>query len=173
MGTDEEARQHIVALAQRLHEFGHRTQAWEIELWHWLGNAVQLFEVEQSVANCQQEMANEFDRFTQRLSDFINQEIHQFGQRLTLLEGSSQTSQDIGTQAREVSQAMVERVDKVEGQIMTIHSTLKKEAYLAADYKSQELKTDISSEVNQKMTALETRLVHRMNEDRQTMANCL
>ena len=24
------------------------------------------------VANCQQEMANEFDRFTQRLSDFIN-----------------------------------------------------------------------------------------------------
>ena len=29
---------------------------------------------------------------------------------------------------------MVERVDKVEGQIMMIHSTLKKEAYLAADY---------------------------------------
>ena len=63
----------------------------------------------------------------------------QFGQRLTLLEGTSQTNQDIGTQAREVSQAMVERVDKVEGQIMTIRSTLKKEAYLAADYKSQEL----------------------------------
>ena len=87
-----------------------------------------------------------------------------------MLEGTLQTSQDIGTQAREVLQAMVERVDKVEGQIMTIRSTLKKEAYLAADYKIQELKTDILSEVNKKMTALEMRLVHRMNEDRQTMA---
>ena len=68
---------------------------------------------------------------------------------------------------------MVEQVDKVEGQIMTIRSTLKKEAYLVADYRIQELKTDILSEVNQKMTALETRLVHRMNEDRQTMARHL
>ena len=75
-----------------------------------------------------------------------------------LLEGTSQTSQDIGTQAREVSQAMVERVDKVEGQITTIRSTLKTEAYLATDYKSQELKTEILSEVNQRLTALETRL---------------
>ena len=64
---------------------------------------------------------------------------------------------------------MVERVDKVEGQIMTVRSTLKTEAYLAADYKSksQELKTEILSEVNQRLTALEMRLTHQMNEDRQ------
>ena len=63
-----------------------------MELWHRLVHAVQLFEVEQKVANCQQEMVNEFDRFTQRLSDFANQEIQQFGQRLTLLKGNSQAS---------------------------------------------------------------------------------
>ena len=103
VGTDEEVRQHLVALAQQIYEFGHQTKACKMKLWHWLGIAIQLSEVKQRVANCQQEMANEFDRFTQRLSDFINQEIHQFGQRLTLLEGTSQTSQDIGTQAREVS----------------------------------------------------------------------
>ena len=73
-----------------------------MELWHRLGHAAQLSEMEQRMANCQQEMANEFDRFTERLSDFINGEIHQFGQRLTLLEGTSHTSKDIGTQAREV-----------------------------------------------------------------------
>ena len=67
----------------------------------------------------------------------------------------------------------MEREDKVEEQIMTIRSTLKTEAYLVVDYKSQELKTEILSEVDQKMTALETHLVHRMNEDRQTMAVCL
>ena len=79
MGTDEEARQHVVALAQRLHEFGHRTEAREMELWHRLGHAAQLSEVEQRVANCRQEMVDEFDWFTQRLSDFINREIQQFG----------------------------------------------------------------------------------------------
>ena len=79
MGTDEEARHHVVALAQRLHEFGHRIEAREMELWHQLGHVAQLSEVEQRMANCQQEMADEFDRFTQRLSYFINREIHQFG----------------------------------------------------------------------------------------------
>ena len=63
----------------------------------------------------------------------------------------------------------MERVDKVEGQIMTVRSTLKTEAYLVADYKSQELKTEILSEVNQILTALEMRLMRRMNEDRQNM----
>ena len=48
------------------------------------------------------------------LPDFVNQEFRKFGQRLTLVEGTSQKIQDIGTQAREVSYAMVERVDKVE-----------------------------------------------------------
>ena len=34
VGADDEARQHIVALAQRLHQFGHRTEERELELWH-------------------------------------------------------------------------------------------------------------------------------------------
>ena len=68
---------------------------------------------------------------------------------------------------------MVERVDKVEGQIMTVRSTLKTEAYMAADYQSQQLKTEIMGEVNQRLTALETRLTHQTNEDRQSMANRL
>ena len=76
-------------------------------------------------------MVDEFDQFTQRLSDIINHKIHQFGLRLTLLEDTLQTSQDIGPQAREVLQAIVEQVNKVEGQIMTIRSTLKIEACLA------------------------------------------
>ena len=34
MGADKEARQHIVTLAQRLYEFGHRTEDREMEIWH-------------------------------------------------------------------------------------------------------------------------------------------
>ena len=39
VGADDEARQHIVALAQRLHQFGHPTEERELELWHWLSHA--------------------------------------------------------------------------------------------------------------------------------------
>ena len=60
---------------------------------------------------------------------------------------------------------MVERVDKVEGQMMSIHSILKKEAYLVVAYRSDELKTKILAEVDQRMIAFETRLIHCMNED--------
>ena len=50
VGTDDEARQHIVALAQRLHQFGHRTEEREMELRHWLSNATNLPRVERQLA---------------------------------------------------------------------------------------------------------------------------
>ena len=65
------------------------------------------------MAGNQQVMGNEYDQYVQKLSNFVNQEFSQFGERLTLLEGTSKKTQDIGTQACEVSQAMVERVDKM------------------------------------------------------------
>ena len=73
-------RQPLVALAQWMHEFCHRTEAREMELWHRLGHAQHnCLKWSREMANCQQEMANEFDRFMERLSDFINREINQFG----------------------------------------------------------------------------------------------
>ena len=42
MGVDEEAKQHIVALAQKLHDFGHRTEEREMELWRRLGGAIEV-----------------------------------------------------------------------------------------------------------------------------------
>ena len=49
---------------------------------------------------------------------------------------------------------MVERVDKVEKQMMSIRSTLKKKAYLPVEYKAKELKAEMLTEVDRKMTAL-------------------
>ena len=46
MGIDDEARQCIVALAQRLHQFGHRTEERELELWHRLSNVADFLGVE-------------------------------------------------------------------------------------------------------------------------------
>ena len=44
---------------------------------------------------------------------------------------------------------------------------------MVVDYINTRLKTEMLTEVDQKMIALETRLMHRMNEDRQTTATRL
>ena len=38
--ADDEAKHHIDALAQRLHQFGRCTKEREMELWHWLSSAL-------------------------------------------------------------------------------------------------------------------------------------
>ena len=53
MGADDEARQHIDALPQRLHEFGRRTEEREMELWHRLSSAMDLPRVERQLARNQ------------------------------------------------------------------------------------------------------------------------
>ena len=89
VGANKEARQHIVALAQRLYEFGHHIEDCKMEIWHRLGSMMELPEVERQVAKNQQVMANESDQFVLKLSDSLNQEFHQFRQRIILLEGMS------------------------------------------------------------------------------------
>ena len=88
MGIDEEARQHIFTVAQRLYDFVHRTEKHEMELWHQLSGTMDLPRVERLMAENQNEMEAVYNNFLQRLSDFVNQEIAQFGRRLTLLEGT-------------------------------------------------------------------------------------
>ena len=50
VGADDEARQHIVALAQRLHQFDHRTEERDMEIWHLLSNAANLLGMEGQLA---------------------------------------------------------------------------------------------------------------------------
>ena len=61
---------------------------------------------------------------------------------------------------------MTKQVDQVEGEMISIRSTQKTEAYLVVDHKSKELKKHILKEVDQKMIALETRFTHQMNKNR-------
>ena len=50
VGADDKARNHIDALAQRMHQFGHCTKEREVELWHQLSNVVDLPGVERQLA---------------------------------------------------------------------------------------------------------------------------
>ena len=80
VGADDEARQHIVALAQRLHHFGHRTEERELELWHWLSNATYWFGLERQLARSQEMWESKYNKFIAELSNFVNKEISEFRQ---------------------------------------------------------------------------------------------
>ena len=90
VGSDVEARQHIVALAQRLHQFGHRTEERELELWHRLSNVVDVARVERRLATAQEKWESEYNKFIVELFSFINKEISEFRQRI-LSVGESTT----------------------------------------------------------------------------------
>ena len=95
VGADDEAKQHIVALAQRLHQFGHRTEERELELWHRLGNVVDVAGVERRLAIAQETWESEYNKFIAELSSFVNKEISEF--RQSILSVGESTTQLQGT----------------------------------------------------------------------------
>ena len=65
IGVDEEAKQHIVALAQRSHDFGHRVEECEMELRHRLSGTLALPRVERLMARNHNEMETKYNNFVQ------------------------------------------------------------------------------------------------------------
>ena len=63
VNADDKARQHIVTLAKRLYQFGHRTKEREMEIWHRLSNTVDLPEVRCQLGQQHEFWASEYDKF--------------------------------------------------------------------------------------------------------------
>ena len=78
LGTNDEARPYIDILAQRLHQFGHRTKEREMELWHRSSNAVDLPRMERGLARTQEMWEAEYNKFITKLSPYVNKEINDF-----------------------------------------------------------------------------------------------
>ena len=72
----------LCALAQRLHQFGHRTEERELELWHRLSNVADVVGVERRLAIAQETWESEYNKFIAELSNFVNKEISEFRQRI-------------------------------------------------------------------------------------------
>ena len=85
MGADDEARQHIVALAQKLHQFGHRTEERELELWHRLSHATDALGLERRLATAQELWESEYNKFIAELSSFVNKEINDFRSSIVVM----------------------------------------------------------------------------------------
>ena len=88
MGADDEAKQHIVALADRLHQFGNRTKERNMELWHRLSSVMDLPGMEQLLARNQQIWSSEYDKFVEKLTVFVNKEISDFRHSIVSIDDS-------------------------------------------------------------------------------------
>ena len=107
VGADDEARQHIVALAQRLHQFGHRTEERELELWHRLSNVADASGVERRLATAQERWESEYNKFIAELSNFVNKEINDFRSSIVVMSESLRDVRVFNTQNREICTSYV------------------------------------------------------------------
>ena len=160
MGIDDEARQHIVALAQRLHHFGHRTEERELELWHRLSNVADVAGVERGLATAQETWESEYNKFIAKLSTFINKEISEF--RQSILSVGESTTQLQGT-----AWATTQRMESIQKQVTSIHPDLKEQIDRAVLEAKTELRTELAAMINRKVVSLETRMEAKINEVRQ------
>ena len=88
VGADGKARQHIVALAERLYQFGHRTEEREMELWHRLSTIADLPGVELRLARTQEMWESEYNEFIEELSTYVNKEISNFRRSIVVMSDS-------------------------------------------------------------------------------------
>ena len=127
MGADDEARQHIVALAQRLHQFGHRTEERELELWHRLSHAVDALGVERRLASAQELWESEYNKFIAELSSFVNKELNDFRRSIVVMSDSLRDIRVFNTHNRESVQATSQRMERVQNQVTSIRFDLKEQ----------------------------------------------
>ena len=114
VGADDEARQHIVALAQRLHQFGHWAEERELELWHWLSHAADVLGVERRLATAQELWESEYNKFIAALSSFVNKEINDFRRSIVVVSDSLRDLRVFNTPNREFVQATSQQMERVQ-----------------------------------------------------------
>ena len=71
-GVDDEARQRVVALAEQMYRFGHRTEAREMELWGRVQNVMEASGVHQLLAQLEQKMQEETTRFAEVMYKYVD-----------------------------------------------------------------------------------------------------
>ena len=76
-GVDDEARQQVVALAEQMYRFGHRTEAREMELWGRVQNTMESSGIHQLLAQLEQSMKDATSKFAGEMYAHVNDSVGQ------------------------------------------------------------------------------------------------
>ena len=167
VGADDEARHHIVALAERLHQFGHRTEEREMEIWHRLSTAADLPGVESRLAGIQEIWESEYNKFVEELSTYVNKEINGFRRGIVVTGENLSELRILNTRYRESAQALSQRMDSVQNRVTSIRSDVTEQVDRALQQLKNELRTEFQTALDNRAVSLETYVQSRVNEVRQ------
>ena len=83
-GVDDEARQQVVALAEQMYRFGHRTEAREMELWGRVQNTMESSGIHQLLAQLEQSMKDATSKFAGEMYAHVNDSVGQVEKTLVV-----------------------------------------------------------------------------------------
>ena len=167
VGADDEARHHIVALAERLHQFGHRTEEREIEIWHRLSIAADIPGVESRLTGIQEIWEAEYNKFTEELSNYVNKEINDFRRSIVVTSDNLSQLRQNHTSYREDAQALSQRMDSVQNRVTFIRSAMTEQVDRTLQQVKDDLRTEFQTALENRAVSLETYIQSRVNEVRQ------
>ena len=170
VAADDEARQQIVALAQQVYQFGHRTEERELEIWRRLGGTAEIVEVHQLLANLDKRMQDETTKFATDLTGTVKRELEGFGRTISVLGDQIRHTERITIHDLKRSNAeLTARVERSEQQAQTTCTQLKTDLELEFRKNDEALKALINREVE----ALKARMEGQLNEVRSELNKAL
>ena len=114
MDVDRDAKNQIMELGDRLHQFGCRTEAREMKLWGWVQDALRAPEVHQLVSQVEVSMEDATAKFAQDMYQYVDVEVVKLANELAAL----------GTNLQDVQQNQVSKVQLQDlttgGQVQTV-----------------------------------------------------
>ena len=85
MDVDRDASNQIMDLENRLHAFGHRTEAREMELWGRMQDMLRALEVHQLVSQVKPSMQDASAQFAQKMYQYMGVEVAKLADELAAL----------------------------------------------------------------------------------------
>ena len=168
-GVDEEARQQVVALAEQLYRFGHRTEAREMELWGRLQNVLDASGVHQTVAQLEQTMREASAVFAEEMYTHINDATERLEKNLAAYWEETkglQAQLPVLQQQDNLAGIRMEELDRKQENIRLAQVTF------ATDL-VRDAKQALLEKVDQKIIAVRTELTQQINEVRQYLHGTL
>ena len=168
-GVDEEARQQVVALAEQLYRFGHRTEAREMDLWGRLQNVMSTSGVHQTVAQLEQNMKDASADFAGEMYTYVNDATGRLEKNLSAYwEETRGLPEQISVLQQQANLAgtRMEELDRKQERIRVAQVKFTTDLV-------RETRKALSEQVDQKIMAVRAELQQQINETYQHLQETL
>ena len=169
VGVDDEARQQVVALAEQLYQFGHRTEAREMDLWGRLQNMMETSGVHQLVAQLEQTMQAETTSFAERVFQYVDESAERLEKNLAAHWKETKGLQAQIPVLQQQDNQAGNRLDQLEKKLENMRVA---QATFARNLVN-DAKKALSEQVDQKVVAVQAELTQQINEVRQYLHETL